>query len=81
MGFYYSVGRPEHNKPDLAILEKKICYVVDVGRPFTTKIDESERTKINKYTDLRYKLLKCWQGEVDKVLIIPIVISALGSVT
>ena len=64
------------------ILEKKkTCYIVDVACPFDTKIDESKRTKINKYTDLRYELLKFWQEEVNKVLIIPIIIGTLGSVT
>ena len=33
------------------------------------------------YNDLKYEILKCWNKEVDKVMILPIVIGALGSVT
>ena len=45
----------EHNKPDLVVLNKKerIAHVVDVGCPFDTRVKDTERTKIEKYTDLK----------------------------
>ena len=33
------------------------------------------------YTDLKYEILKGWNKEVDKVVILPIIIGALGTVT
>ena len=39
---------------------------------------ERERTKIEKYKDLKYELPKVWKGEVTKVFILP-VIGALGT--
>ena len=73
----------EHNKPDLVVLNKKekIIYVVDVVCPFDTRIKDTERTKIEKYTDLKYELLKVWKGEVTKVFILPVIIGALGTMT
>ena len=51
---------------------------MDVSYPFDTRIKESERTKIEKYTPYKYELPKVWQGEVTKVFILPIVTGALG---
>ena len=42
-----------------------------VGCPFDTRSKDTERTKIEKYTDLKYELLKVWKGDV----------SALGTMT
>ena len=72
-----------HNKPDLVILTKKekTAYIVDVGCPFDARIRERERTKIEKYTDLKYELLKVRKGEMTKVLILPVIIGALGTMT
>ena len=55
----------EYNKPDLVILAKKekTVYIVDVGCPFDTRINEWERTKIEKYTDLKYELPKVGKGK------------------
>ena len=49
--------------------------------PFDTRIEGKEKEKIAYYTDLKYEILKCWKNEVNKVIIIPIIIGALGMVT
>ena len=40
-----------------------------------------KQEKIEYYTDLKYEILKCWNKEVDQVMILPIIIGALGTVT
>ena len=54
---------------------------MDVGCPFDTRIKERERTKIEKYTDLKYELPKVWKREGTKVFILPIIIGALETMT
>ena len=75
--------RIEHNKPDIVVLDKrkKMCLVIDVACPFDTRIKKKEQEKMEYYNDLKYEILKCWNKEVDKVMILPIVIGALGTVT
>ena len=75
--------RIEHNKPDIVVLDKKqkLCLIIDVACPFDTRIKKKEQEKIEYYNDLKYEILKCWNKEVDKVMILPIVIGVLGSVT
>jgi len=36
---------------------------------------------MDKYTDFRYEILKCWKGEVNNVTVVPIAVGALGVVT
>ena len=73
----------EHNKPDVVLLDKskKVCFVLDVACPFDTRVIKKEKEKIEFYTDLKYEILKCWKHEVEKAVILPIVIGALGTVT
>jgi hypothetical protein len=55
--------------------------IVDVGCPFDTRVKGyMERTKLEKYTDLKYELPKVWKGEVTEVFILPVIIyvGALG---
>ena len=67
------------------VLDKrqKLCLVIDVACPFDTRIKKKEQEKIEYYNDLdlKYEILKCWNKEVDKVMILPIVIGALETVT
>ncbi|CAB3999177.1 Hypothetical predicted protein [Paramuricea clavata] len=55
-GISPSKKKLDYNKPDLVILNKKekTTHIVDVGCPFDTRVKERERTKIEKYTDLKY---------------------------
>ena len=65
------------------VLDKKqnLCLVIDIACPFDTRIKKKEQEKIEYYNDLKYEILRCWNKEVDKVMILPIVIGALGTVT
>ena len=60
-------------RPDLIIINKrkKICKIVDFAVPADCRIN-------NKYLDLARELKKLWN---KKVTLVPIVISALGTVT
>ena len=73
--------RLERNKPDIVVLYKKqkVYLVNDVACPFDNRINKKGQEKIEDYTDLKYEILKCWNKEVDKVMILPI--GSLGTVT
>ena len=58
-----------------------MCLIIDVACPFDTRIKKKEQEKIEHYSDLKYEILKCWNKEVEKVMILPTVIGALGTVT
>ena len=52
----------EYNIPDLVILtKKKTAYIVDVGCPFDRSVKARETTKLEKYTGLKYELLRVWK--------------------
>ena len=58
--------------------KNRICKVVDFAVPADHRIKLKEREKKDKYFDLARELKKLWNM---KVTIIPIVISAFGTVT
>ena len=72
----------DHNMPDMTMIDKKtkVCWIMDVAYPFDRRIDKKEQEKIEAYTELKYEILKIWNTEVQKVVIVPIVIGAIGSV-
>ena len=76
--FQYKQTKTDHDKPDLILLEKEICYILDAACPFDSRIDKTEKDKVKKYADLKYEILKMWKNEVTKVYIVPVVIGALG---
>ena len=69
-------------RPDLIIInkkkKKKICKIIDFAVPANHRIKLKECEKRDKYLDLARELKKLWNM---KVTIIPIVISAFGTVT
>ena len=73
----------EHNRPDITVIEKteKLCYVVDIASPFDTKIQKKEKEKIDAYLHLKYEILNAWRGDINNVVILPVIIGALGLVT
>jgi len=73
----------DHNRPDIVLVEnsEKKCLLIDNVCPFDTKIGKKETEKEDKYTDLKYEILKCWKGEVNSMMVVPIVVGALGMVT
>ena len=67
-------------RPDLIITnkKKKICKIVDFAVPVDHRINLKECTKKDKYLDLARELKKLWNM---KVMIVPIVIGAFGTIT
>ena len=59
----------------------KVCWIIDVACPFYGRIDKKEQEKIEAYMELKYEILKIRSTEVEKVVIVLIVIYALGWVT
>ena len=66
--------------PDLMMMNKKkrICKIVDCTVPAAHRIKLKECEKKDKYLDLARELKKLWNM---KVTIVPIVISAFGTIT
>ena len=67
-------------RPDLIIINKKkrTCKIVDFAVPADHRIKMKECEKKDKYLDLAKELKKLWNMQVT---IIPIVISAFGTLT
>ena len=70
-----------HNRPDIVIhdKEKNETKIIDVSCPFDGRLIEREEEKREKYEDLRREVAKLWN--VRKVVIIPIIIGALGTLS
>ena len=73
----------EHNRPDITFIDKrdKMSDVIDVKCPFDTRIQKKEKEKVDAYAGLKCGVLKVWRGNVKKVVLWPVTIGALGSVT
>ena len=67
-------------RPDLIIINKKkrTCKIVDFAVPADHRIKLKECEKKDKYLDPARELKKLWNM---KVTIVPIVISAFGTIT
>ena len=80
-GFDYTDQQLNHNRPDIVIhdKEKNECKIIDVSRSFDGRVIEREEEKREKYEDLRREVAKLWN--VRKVVIIPIIIGALGTLS
>ena len=59
----------EARRPDLVVVDKKerICKIIDFAVPGGSRIEEKEKDKIEKYQDV-------------KVKIIPLVVGSLGAI-
>ena len=73
--------RLPHNRPGIVVIAKakKKCHIVDVACPGDSRIVWMEEEKIGKYRDLAIEIKALWH--LKKVLIVPFVIGALGSIT
>ena len=73
--------RLPHNRPDIVVIdkEKKECHIIDVACPGDSRIVLKEEEKIDKYRDLGIEIKALWR--LKKVLIVPVVIGALGSIS
>ena len=69
----------DHNKPDIVLLnkEEKSCFIIDVACPFDTRIDSKEKNE--NYHHLKHEMKRIWNCR--SVLVIPVVIGALGTVS
>ena len=66
-------------RPDLLIIiKKRICRIVNFAVPVVLRVKFKESEKKNKYVDLARELKK---QRKKKVIVIPTVIGALGTVT
>ena len=71
-------GEPEHNHPDLVVVNRDRSKLIDVTIPFETDSDSltvARQTKLQKYDSL-----KTWlQGKYEEVELEAFVVGALGS--
>ena len=67
-------------KPDLVVWDKtkKTAKVIEVTVPNDFGLNRAERTKLNKYQDLKNDLRTTW--ELEDICIIPVVVGATGLV-
>ena len=84
MEFYYRsvpTKRGYRKQPDIVVIDKakKECYIVEVACLGDSRILLKEEEKIDKYRDLAIEIKALWR--LKKVLIVPVVIGTLGSIT
>ena len=71
----------KHNRPDITLVHKdtKRSTLIDIAVPVDQNITRTEEEKIEKYQELAFEIRRV-HGAL-KVIILPIVISALGSIS
>lgn len=68
------------NRPDITLVDRrsKSAVLIDVAVPNTNNLKNTYNEKVNKYRELAQEVKALWR--LDKVTILPIVISATGVV-
>ena len=71
----------KHNQPDITQVHKdtKKWILVDIAVPADQNITRTEEEKVEKYQELAFEIRRVCGA--SKVIIIPIVIDALGSIS
>ena len=71
----------EARRPDIVVVDKvkKETMIIDMAIPGDTRVCDKEREKIEKYSLLKDEIARLWQ--MKKVVVIPIVVGALGTIT
>ena len=71
----------EARRPDIVVVDKvkKEKMIIDIAIPEDTRVCDKERDKIEKYSLLKDEITRLWQ--MKKVVVIPIVVGALGTIT
>ena len=71
----------KHNQPDITQVHKdtKKWILVDIAVPADQNITRTEEEKVEKYQELAFEIRRVHGA--SKVIIIPIVIGALGSIS
>ena len=70
----------EHRRPDIISVKKgtKQCLIIDVANPGDHNLEKKQFEKINNYSKLQLEI--SWLP-YKKTIVVPIIISALGSVS
>ena len=71
----------EARRPDIVVVykAKKETMIIDVAIRGDTRVCDKEQEKIEKYSLVKDKIARLWQ--MKKVVLIPIVVGALGTIT
>ena len=71
----------EARRPDIVVVDKvkKETMIIDVAIPEDTRVCDKEREKIEEYSLLKDEIARLWQ--MKKIVVIPIVVGALGTIT
>ena len=71
----------ETKRQDIVVVDKvkKVTMITDVAVPGDTRVCDKEREKIEKCSLLKDQIARLWQ--MKKVVVIPIVLGALGTIT
>ena len=71
----------EHRKPDIVVIEKdsKQCWIIDIACPGDNRVCDKEEKKIDRYDKLAWEVKRLWT--MKKVVVIPIIVGALGTVS
>ena len=71
----------EARRPDIVVVVKvkKEAMIIDVAIPGDTRVCDKEQEKIEKYSLVKDIIARLWQ--MKKVIMIPIVVGALGTIT
>ena len=71
----------EARRPDLVVFDKvkKETMIIDVAMPEDARVYDKEREKIEKYSLSKDEIARL--RKMKKVIVIPIVVGALGTIT
>ena len=71
----------EARRPDIVVVDKvkKETVIIDMPIPRDTRVCDKEQEKIEKYSLLKDKIASLWQ--MEKVVVIPIVVGGLETIT
>ena len=71
----------EAKRPAIVVVDKvkKETMIIDVATPGDARVCDKEREKIDKYSLLKDETARLWH--MKKVIVIPIVVGALGTIT
>ena len=74
-------NKVEQNKPDIVNVEEiqRKCLIIDVARPFDTRVKGKEKEEIENYQELKREFKWIWK--LRRVTVVPAIIGALGTVS
>ena len=74
-------NKVEQNKHDIVNVEeiKRKYLIIDVARPFDTRVKGKEKEEIENYQELKREFKSIWK--LRRVTVVPVIIGALGTVS